>query len=258
MTFRISGDPEELSSKPTRSKSAVDALRAMILDGELSPGERLQEQMLAKRLGTSRTPVHSALTTLAAEGLVAHEPHCGYVVRQFNINDVIRAIDVRMVLEGLAAKYVAKGGLSDYARFVLRENLEKSHTVLFVDEWTELSQRKWFDLNRQFHDTILAEADNPYLTNLVVQIRAIPNVYDHSRRHLEHGDLSKLYRREQSQKALMDHREILRALEKQQVERAEFLLKDHIFKNREDMLENFENISRHTGGSLPLTPESLK
>ncbi len=239
-------------NKPTRSKSAVNALRAMVLAGEFSPGDRLQENMLAERLGTSRTPVHSALTTLATEGLIIYEPHCGYVVRKFDINDVIRAIDVRMVLEGLAAKTVATLGLNEASRNTLRDNLELSQHVLHERTWDDEAQREWFKLNRQFHDAILAAADNPYLTNLVVQVRAIPNVFDHTRRHLEHGDLSKLYRREQSQQALLDHRAIVDALQQRQVERAEFLLKDHIFKNRLAMLKNFEAARK----SAPADPAS--
>lgn len=237
-------------NKPTRARSAVDALRALILDGDLAPGERLQEQMLAEKLGTSRTPVKTALTTLAGEGLLFHEPHCGYVVRQFDIQDVIRATDVRMVLEGLAARSVASRSLDETTEIALRANLLRSRDVLFDANWNENSQKEWFRLNREFHDLILARADNPYLTNLVRQVRVIPIVYDHVRSH-DVGDLRRLYRREQSQQALVDHTAIFEALIQRQAERAEFLLKDHVFKNREDMIRNFEDVvrsSEHTKG----------
>jgi GntR family transcriptional regulator of vanillate catabolism len=227
-------------NKPTRAKSAVDALRALILEGEFSPGDRLQEQMLADRLQVSRTPVHAALSTLALEGLIVHEPHCGFVVRKFELKDVTRAIDVRIVLEGLAAKCVATLGLDEQTRTLLLKNLEESERTLHGRSWNHRMHHRWFNLNRQFHDAILSRAENPYLTNAVAQVRAIPSVYDHTALNLAHGDLSKLYRREQSQQALLDHRGIFEALDQQQVERAEFLLKDHIFKNRAAMIKNFQ------------------
>ena len=69
----------EDNSRPPASDSAYDVLRARILSGELTPGERLIEQTLAKDLGISRTPVREAIRRLLHEGFV--EKGKGYSTR---------------------------------------------------------------------------------------------------------------------------------------------------------------------------------
>jgi len=226
--------------KPTRTQAVTQAIRRLIVDGELVPGARLQEQMLADRLKVSRTPVHDSLKTLTEEGLVAYEPHCGFVVRSLDASDVVHAFDARMVLEGHAARMVATMGLDDAAIALIERNLSRSEEVLYGKNWGERSQNEWFQLNWQFHDAILARAANPFLTRAVVQLRHIPRIYDQTHRIHTRADLARLYRREQSQQALTHHRAVFQALQNQQPDRAEFLLRDHIFINREEMIGNFK------------------
>src|SRR5256886_5524923 len=87
---------------------AIVRIREMILRGELGPGERVAEAPRAELLGMSRTPVRQALPVLAQEGLLAEHQTRGYVVRGFSTADVLDAIDLRGVLEGLAARRVAE------------------------------------------------------------------------------------------------------------------------------------------------------
>jgi DNA-binding GntR family transcriptional regulator len=51
---------------PKASDLAYDTIRAMVLSGELAPGEQLSEEALAERCGVSRTPVRDALRRLEA------------------------------------------------------------------------------------------------------------------------------------------------------------------------------------------------
>lgn len=48
----------------------VDLLHDMVLDGELRPGDKINEQALCVRFGVSRTPLREALKVLASGGLV--------------------------------------------------------------------------------------------------------------------------------------------------------------------------------------------
>lgn len=61
---------------------AVTTLRGLIVDGRLTPGQRLVERTLASELGLSRVPVREALQILVAEGFAAERPTGGVVVRQ--------------------------------------------------------------------------------------------------------------------------------------------------------------------------------
>src|SRR5256885_12979727 len=75
-------------------------------------------------LGMSRTPVRQALPVLAQEGLLTEHQTRGYVVRGFSTADVLDAIDLRGVLEGLAARRVAERGASRTLLQALRVCLE--------------------------------------------------------------------------------------------------------------------------------------
>ena len=61
------------------------------------------------RTGIVRTPVRQALPLLAQEGLLSEHETRGYVVRAFTAADIVDAIDLRGVLEGLALRRVAAG-----------------------------------------------------------------------------------------------------------------------------------------------------
>src|SRR5215813_12762036 len=91
---------------------AIVRIREMILRGQLTSGRRVAEAPLAEMLGMSRTPVRQALPVLAQEGLLAEHETRGYVVRGFTTADILDAIDLRGVLEGLAARRVAERGIS--------------------------------------------------------------------------------------------------------------------------------------------------
>ena len=63
-----------MTKTATRAQSTTGEIRDLILSGELRPGARLQAQMLADRLGVSRTPIVDALTALHKEGLLEYAP----------------------------------------------------------------------------------------------------------------------------------------------------------------------------------------
>src|SRR5437660_12536922 len=92
----------------SRIATVTARLCEMILAGELTPGERLIEIPFAQRLGVSRAPLRLALGALAKEGLVERLPTRALRVREFPMEKVAKAIDVRGVLEGMAARLGAQ------------------------------------------------------------------------------------------------------------------------------------------------------
>jgi GntR family transcriptional regulator, vanillate catabolism transcriptional regulator len=95
----------------SRIETVTTRLRELILAGELDPGARLIEIPLAKRLGVSRTPLRLALGDLEKEGLLERLPTRGYKVGEIPMEQVANAIDVRGVLEGMAARIIAEQGV---------------------------------------------------------------------------------------------------------------------------------------------------
>ncbi len=86
--------------------STVDAvaasLRTRILDGDLSPGERLREIELTEGYGVARHSLRAALRQLQAEGLVVIEPNRG--ARVAELTDLDALFELRTALEVEAAR----------------------------------------------------------------------------------------------------------------------------------------------------------
>ena len=93
-----------LVAPPSMAQLASDALRTMILGGELRPGERLVEARLTEELGVSRPPIREALQNLQHEGLVVQHPRRGVVVRELTRHDVYELVTLRDALEELALR----------------------------------------------------------------------------------------------------------------------------------------------------------
>ena len=94
----------------TSTQAVTNALRELVLEGTLAPGEKLSQDHLAQRLGVSRTPLRTALASLNNDGLLVYEPNRGYSVRSFDTQDIIAAFAVRAELEGLAAGNATRPG----------------------------------------------------------------------------------------------------------------------------------------------------
>ena len=136
---------------------AIVRIREMILRGELGAGERVAEAPLAELLGMSRTPVRQALPLLAQEGLLAAHETRGYVVRGFSTADILDAIDLRGVLEGLAARRVAEQGVSRNVLQALRECLVEGDQILAEGHVADKAEALYVDMNVRFHQLILLE-----------------------------------------------------------------------------------------------------
>jgi len=79
-------------------------IKSQILEGNLEPGTKLVGEKLAEQMGVSRTPIREAIKWLAVEGFVKNIPGHGAFVNGVSIKDLKEVLQVRGVLEGLAAK----------------------------------------------------------------------------------------------------------------------------------------------------------
>lgn len=93
-----------IAAPPSMVELASDALRAMILSGELRPGDRVVENRLTELLGVSRPPLREALRRLESEGLVVRHPRRGAVVTPLTQHDVYEIVTLREELEALAVR----------------------------------------------------------------------------------------------------------------------------------------------------------
>jgi DNA-binding GntR family transcriptional regulator len=106
------------------AESAYEAVRNRISEGTLRPGDALPEAKLAQDLGMSRSPIRDALRRLSHDGLVNFVPKKGYFVESLSSQDIADIYDLREVIEGLAAKRLARWITPEQAQ-TLRELAEK-------------------------------------------------------------------------------------------------------------------------------------
>jgi DNA-binding GntR family transcriptional regulator len=137
-------------------------LRRRILVGELAPGERLVEDRIAEMLGVSRNPVREAIRVLAAEGFVDVTPRRGAAVSRLSADEAEELFDVRMALEGLAARLAARKR-SPAAIERLRALLTRSRSAVESGDLAGVA-----DMNTDFHAAVAEASGNAYL-NLVVE-----------------------------------------------------------------------------------------
>ena len=209
------------------SIAATELIRQAIIDGRLNPGQRLKEEELAGELGISRTPVREALLMLQAEGLVDAAPNRGATVRSHSAEDLDDLYKLRAVLEGYATRRAASR-LADGAIAGLRESCVRFNGLL--DEGADMGEL--VKENFVFHQTILEGAGSARLTTMVRQVIELPLVY---RSYA-------WYSPEQQRISGHYHLQITRALEDRDAERAELIMKEHIFEARDLLLAHWREL----------------
>lgn len=145
----------------TKRDYVVELLREAIAAGQIKPGERLRQEVLAEDLGISQTPVREALRKLEDEGILSHVPHKGVKVAEISLADAEEMYRIRGALESLAAKLVVEDSGQDH----LFETVDKLEKV--VEAMGSLVKRNRLKglvkLNTEFHMTICAAARSPRL-----------------------------------------------------------------------------------------------
>src|SRR5690242_3756450 len=96
--------PESLAPRPLLRDDVHRRLRDAIVDGTLTPGERLRDQDLAAWLGVSRTPVREALLRLAQAGLVHAAPGRSTTVATLDVRAIRDAQAVVASMHRLAVE----------------------------------------------------------------------------------------------------------------------------------------------------------
>lgn len=98
---------------PSTSALMRDEIEKAILIGELPPGRRLDEVMLAERFGVSRTPIREALIQLSASGLIEIVPRRGATVAKLEPDRLVEMFDVMAELEAMAVRLAARRQTAD-------------------------------------------------------------------------------------------------------------------------------------------------
>lgn len=215
--------------KESGSIGVLERMRALILTGVYGPEERLIEEQLAERLGVSRTPVRQALTMLEAEGLVEITPNRGATVCSFSIEDVWDIYDLRAVLEGHAARRAA-GRIERHELERLRELAVEMEGLAGRFEDHEEEIRALVELNQEFHGTIAEASRNRRLKRLIDRTVRTPLIF------------KAFFWYTPRERAISNHyhRRMIEALEQGDADRAEIIMREHVYEGRDSVIEALE------------------
>jgi DNA-binding GntR family transcriptional regulator len=209
--FKIN-DYDLLSTKVYR------ILKSSIIKGDLKPGEKLLESKIAEQLGVSRTPVREALQKLATEGFVKMEPNSVIMVHNFSFKDLKEILQIRRVLEGLAAS-VAAEEINQEEISQLEKNIEETNICVIKNDLVT-----YLECNAKFHNLIFQFSRNERLIKISSQL--VGPEHRLKIRELTIPGRFKYY--------LEEHQKIVEALKRRDAEQAAKLSQKHA----ENILKN--------------------
>lgn len=195
----------------------ADRLRQAIFDGELTPGQFIDESGLCQQWSISRTPLREALKVLSAEGLVRHEPRRGCFVNEVTEQDLDDIFPIIALLEGRCA-YEACENASDadlQALAVWHEQLQAHAAAGRINEY--------YQANLAIHEAIIALADNRWLAQTIADLRKI----------LKLARLQQLHAPGRLQHSLAEHLAVFQALKARQPDQAQQAMHDHLMRQRD-------------------------
>src|SRR4051812_13741815 len=146
---------------------AYHDLRAVIVGGQLPPGSRISERILAQRLGLSRTPVRSALHRLEQEGFVTAQGQGRerrLIVAPLTMSDGQEVMNIVGHLEGLAARTAA--ALPAARRKEIVRMLRETNAKLAAESRRPGDPTRFFELDMEFHGHYVDDVAGPRLLTL--------------------------------------------------------------------------------------------
>jgi DNA-binding GntR family transcriptional regulator len=192
----------------------TNRLRQMILEGQLQPGEKINEKALTEQFGVSRTPLREALKVLAAEGLLDLIPHRGAVITRQSEAELAEVFRVLAALEGLAGELAAEQAADATLREIdgLTRDLRRS--------FEQSDRPTYFRINQAIHKAILAATGNDTL------LRSHELLAFRVQRARYQANLTP----ERWRAAVEEHEGIAEALCNRDIARSGQLMKDHLLR----------------------------
>jgi DNA-binding GntR family transcriptional regulator len=223
--MRLSPIPSNFTLKDHVYDMLREAITAMDIyreDADL----KLDERSLAEQLGISRTPLREAIARLESDGLLEVVPRKGVYVRRKSLGEILDMIVAWAALESMAARLVTERA-SDAEIGSLRKIAGKYSDGELGTRISEYS----ID-NIRFHQRILEISRNGVLKDLAEGLF----LHMHAVRLRAMGEGNRL------QRSVVDHAEIIEALERRDAEEASRLVREHTMKLHEHVRRSWAKL----------------
>lgn len=203
--------------KRTLRYLAYDKIKDKIIYFGLRPGEKIFEAQIAEELKISRTPVREALLLLENEGLVVCDEKIGYIVRKVVPKEVDEYFAIRSLIEEFAIPFIIENITASDIK-ALEKSIEEAEKYVGGKDLYNIMR-----FETEFHE-ILYKATNSEI------------FVDTIKRHVykfQWVRVIALNSHEGARDSLEDHKKMLAAVKKGDVEGLKKIAKDHIQKAAE-------------------------
>ena len=156
---------QSITKKNTRTEILLSEIEKLIVNGSMVPGQRLDEMVLAKKYGVSRTPVREAIRALIAIGLVQNTGKQGSQVAKLSISMLIEMFELMAVLEGMCAQLAARRATKNELF-----KMQKTHELL-EKTFEKGTHKEFYNVNLQFHDLLYNASHTQYLAEETLRLR---------------------------------------------------------------------------------------
>lgn len=155
----------------TLAELAYEKLSGMIRRRQLRSGQMLVELQLAENLGVSRTPLREALQRLEGDGLLGKSANRSYVVRKVELEEYLRSLKVRQILEPEAAA-LATNHVKAEAISSARRNLARASNLQPYDMLAH------YRSDDEVHDLFIRNCRNDVMTDILLSLRITTQLFE--------------------------------------------------------------------------------
>lgn len=146
----------------TITQLVVENLRERILTGKIKPGERINQDVIAKEYKVSKIPVREALQLLKGEGYVSIEANVGASASVMNVEQIDELFELKVLIE--ASLLTASLPHISKAKLIEAE--------LIIEQISSASSAKqWCELNTAYYNCLYSGVRRPETEKMIHMIK---------------------------------------------------------------------------------------
>ncbi|MBP1966646.1 DNA-binding GntR family transcriptional regulator [Paenibacillus aceris] len=193
-----------------------NTLKNNIMELKLEPGRLISEKEVIEMLQVSKTPIREALVLLAQEDLIETVPQKGTYISLIDLSLVEEARFVRETME----REIVRRACQDLKTEQIMQ-LQHLHSLqqLCVEE---KNYERFFELDEEFHRTIIVGCGKPHTWSMLEQMNV----------HYNRVRILRLADDEDWRLILEQHQAIIQAIREKDPDRAEKVMGEHLSRVR--------------------------
>jgi DNA-binding GntR family transcriptional regulator len=213
--MKIDWKPSDFQVPATLSETIYQSLKKAVIDGDIKPGQRLQEKEIAALFNTSSTPVREAFFRLAAEKYLIINARKEVLVQDTTQEEVRELYEIVRALDILALRKVMTALTDDDIRD-LREMTEELGRFHDADD-----HQRYLEQNLRIHDRIWRVCGSSSLYETLSELMSKIAIYRRKTDFSPFSDPPAL------EKSYRDHLRIFRLIEARDMASLEKLIEAH-------------------------------